>query len=313
MSKFIYLDQNKWIDLARSLKGKDSKFDKVRELIEEKVKNDEWIFPISIIHIIETSSRLDDRTRNDLVDTFEMFYNNYSILPYIYCEMFEIDNILKNLMKLETIDLNEVVIQNNSLNSVGLKQNPKYDSYFSETIKNNLNIIEKISFINILRKKIDINELNEIEKDNLEYKSGLETIRDKINKYPKQYAYQIFLVESFFERFSKSLVLFANKHNLKKEAYDTLINFNDQKCVLGFLESCSSFHAKTSLIYSISKDQYRDIDKNDFKDIAALSTALPYCDVVVTEKLWWHHVKSQKLDEKYNSIIFRDLNSLLNL
>ncbi len=51
----IYLDQNKWIDLARVMVGnpKGSEFREVYEKIEGKVKSGDWKFPLSSIHYME--------------------------------------------------------------------------------------------------------------------------------------------------------------------------------------------------------------------------------------------------------------------
>jgi len=67
------------------------------------------------------------------------------------------------------------------------------------------------------------------------------------------------------------------------------------------------------LNYSIINNTTRSFDKNDYKDISFLATAVPYCDVVVTEKFWTSLIKSNKLDQKFNTSVTNNLNDLLNL
>jgi hypothetical protein len=49
---------------------------------------------------------------------------------------------------------------------------------------------------------------------------------------------------------------------------------------------------------------------NDLEDIASLSVAIPYCDVVVTEKQWCHNARRAKLDRRFNTVILYDLKDL---
>jgi len=82
---------------------------------------------------------------------------------------------------------------------------------------------------------------------------------------------------------------------------------------LAFLESAPSFCVRTRLIYDICNDTSRPIHKNDFKDIAFLATAVPYCDVVITERTWSHLLRKNRLDVKYNTVVTNQLADLMNL
>jgi hypothetical protein len=46
---------------------------------------------------------------------------------------------------------------------------------------------------------------------------------------------------------------------------------------------------------------------NDRLDLLALAVAIPYCQVVVTERQWTHLVKRAKLDEKYGTLVTNSL------
>jgi len=51
----------------------------------------------------------------------------------------------------------------------------------------------------------------------------------------------------------------------------------------------------------------RKVDPNDMVDISVLSVAVPYCDILVTEKFWAHVVKTKHLDEKYDTFVTYEL------
>lgn len=51
-------------------------------------------------------------------------------------------------------------------------------------------------------------------------------------------------------------------------------------------------------------------EENDLNDIGALSVAVPYCDVVVTERHWRGPIRDARLDEAYGTIVLHDLREL---
>ncbi len=51
-------------------------------------------------------------------------------------------------------------------------------------------------------------------------------------------------------------------------------------------------------------------EENDLNDIAALSVVVPYCDIVVTERHWRGLIRDAHLDEAYGTIVLDDLRDL---
>jgi hypothetical protein len=51
-------------------------------------------------------------------------------------------------------------------------------------------------------------------------------------------------------------------------------------------------------------------ESNDLNDLGALSVALPYCDVVVTEKQWRHLAYQAGIPARYNTVVLDNLGSL---
>jgi hypothetical protein len=54
------------------------------------------------------------------------------------------------------------------------------------------------------------------------------------------------------------------------------------------------------------------IEPNDLNDLSFLSVAIPYCDVVVTEKQWVDLAKRKGVDRKYNTVLLSDLAELVS-
>jgi hypothetical protein len=61
------------------------------------------------------------------------------------------------------------------------------------------------------------------------------------------------------------------------------------------------------------KDVGRDWNINDLRDILALSAAIPYCDLVVTDRKAWDVTKNRaRLDDEFGTEIFCSLDDLVN-
>ncbi len=54
----------------------------------------------------------------------------------------------------------------------------------------------------------------------------------------------------------------------------------------------------------------RSINKNDIYDIAAFSIAIPYCDIVIGEKMFISIAKDRKLDALYDTKLGSSLEDL---
>lgn len=77
--EIVYLDQNKWIELARAHTGKACP-DSTKELytqLTKAVESGKVLFPLSASHIIETSKRNDAISRAELVETQAVFSRGY--------------------------------------------------------------------------------------------------------------------------------------------------------------------------------------------------------------------------------------------
>ena len=65
---------------------------------------------------------------------------------------------------------------------------------------------------------------------------------------------------------------------------------------------------------SLKTGWHRNRDKqwsaNDIYDIDAMALAVPYCDIVVTEKACHHLLTTAGMDTRMNTILLRDLTQL---
>ena len=77
-----------------------------------------------------------------------------------------------------------------------------------------------------------------------------------------------------------------------------------------FLEKLPTALCSFTLLFQRDQQTQRAIQINDMADIWHLTLAIPYSDIVVTEKMWASIAKGAKLDEKCNTVILSSLSEL---
>ena len=73
-----------------------------------------------------------------------------------------------------------------------------------------------------------------------------------------------------------------------------------------------SLDVAVTLKTSLHRDPNHRWTNNDIYDIRALALAIPYCDVVVTDRSMWSHVTRHKLPERYDTVVIPRLAELVN-
>lgn len=80
-----------------------------------------------------------------------------------------------------------------------------------------------------------------------------------------------------------------------------------------FIARLPSAFAWATLRHSKHCDLTHPWEQHDWTDISALSVAVPYCDVVITERRWAHMIKATRLAERYGTEVGYGLTSLESL
>ena len=329
---YIYLDQKIWIALARDIVKGTSNQARIDVLnkIRTSVDNGEWAFPLSLVHQLETSKRLDNRTRMELSKVMGDISQNYTIAPYL---VYKSKEFLVSLLSLHGVingklPLKDQIIKRDYANAVGLNMND------FEITSDNLSKSERESLKNDFLQYIKSKDLfpfyadyfaskelaDELQKDSEFYAKCYEEARNQLHtsvpeKY-KEYRYRIFLVKYFMEMFREELQLLHSSSAEKKidikEIFPDKI-FETYESTMNFLCGAPSFHVNATLSYEILNSKDRKLSGNDYLDISFLSSAIPYCDVVVTERSWASIAQKYKLDTTYDTKVFHKIDDLLLL
>jgi hypothetical protein len=74
-----------------------------------------------------------------------------------------------------------------------------------------------------------------------------------------------------------------------------------------------SIDAQMELEFYRDRQWTRAVSHNDLCDLWHLVLAIPYCDLVVTEKLWTRAAQETRLGRKYETAVFSDLAALADV
>jgi hypothetical protein len=80
-----------------------------------------------------------------------------------------------------------------------------------------------------------------------------------------------------------------------------------QKQLMDFFEAVPTLNTEIELAVERNQIWNRKIHRNDMADIAFLSVAVPYCDIVVTEHFFAMSAINCHLNQKYKTIILENL------
>jgi hypothetical protein len=314
MSKIIYLDQNKWIDIARAYYGREDgkKFKPVLDRLQAKVDSKEIIIPISAVHIIETARSVDKARRIRLANFISQLSKSYGILPYISVREQEITNaILIKLGKQPIYNIGEIAINRGMAHILGMELPkvpllPDYEKYLIEV--NQLEPFIAKMMIDFISREL----VEELKNEDIDAIADYEKARHlKNEKLSKEMRLRVAIMEMAQDRIIPIIIEQLKKMSIIPRPF--VDSFNDIMDWKNFFFSMPTMDIYINLHVLRDSDKGKPIHRNDTNDIAYLSIAVPYCDIVVTENYWAHQLVSNGYDRKYNTTILTDLTELLEL
>ena len=80
--------------------------------------------------------------------------------------------------------------------------------------------------------------------------------------------------------------------------------------VIAFAKRAPTAYCLWTLSYDLARDVQHSLVPNDFRDIASLSGALGYCDILVTERRWTSSARQEGLDREYGSTVINSVSDL---
>jgi len=313
--KYIYLDQNKWIDLANAVHntrpGKSrSELVTLYEKAHTAVRQGSVVFPMGIVHLYETLKCPDPAQRQRLARVMVDLSRNMTIAPQ--------ERIVEDLLQARLLELLQPGA--NAATQSVFGRGIRFATDYQSDLTRDQGLSKRVTYLVAERQNSPTGTLWFLTNPNeklrqtsnqsvggqaVELASRVEAFRDSAQARPKSYRRNEYirqttefyqpLIESILAEMGCTLDQLANKLG------------GDWA---GFFDSIPVINVLTELSTERDDQMNRAVDPNDYADVVALGTAIPYCDVVVTERFWTELAKRKRLDEEYGCTVMSDLLSL---
>lgn len=200
----------------------------------------------------------------------------------------------------------EYMLQRNPLMKYLIENNPRGISY--DFFKNDFQ--EFNEDIEVIKKNLKSGQLRDMHqktvKNHAKFLENIEKTRFRNSKMKKDLFSRYSQARALVDSVVPHLAVFMHKNKINPEK----LFLNQKERMNVFLKHLNSMNVLSILVLERDFSSDKQVISNDAYDMAHLSGAIPYCDVVVTEKMFAHITKKKKLDEMYDCVILDDLKSL---
>ncbi|MBX3037385.1 MAG: hypothetical protein KF758_10805 [Anaerolineales bacterium] len=312
----VYLDQNKWIDLAKAQVGRadGQKYQAVLEKITEVVDQGKAIFPLSWIHFVETRKKHNLKKRKELAKVMAEISQGIAIVPKSKIMNWELERAIAMAFGETPSPMPSVFGYGMSMifgrNFIEKEMNSQLHlktPYLVDRAKSVLSDKEAtVSFLVGDDEDLNSKVVNGLRDINEPFVAKMEKSRKQDKRDNDDFQERLYLAVLTKELQPKLIALLGN-HGKTVSDFFSLGLDNVRK----FFHDVPTLDIEIGLALSLNKHWDRKLKVNDTSDIAFACISIPYCDVVVTEVFLRTLVMRQKLDKKYDTKVISDLNDLL--
>jgi len=312
--KCLYLDQNKWIDLARAHYDRPGGelFKDALRAVRRGVESARVIVPFSMVNAVEAMFPRDSRRRKRLAQFMVDLSCNRTILPEQQATRWEIWNALDLLFgRGKPMPVRPLVVQQGFSNALGFD-----DLVFGPTAKEEAVVrhihspdmtMDFLSVVSVKRDRIERGRAAEGR-----WVSIFEKVRSNaalLGLGPEQRRVLAFTAMfSATGNHAPDLVWAMQGLGLTFEEFSSRVNSAED--IARLAAHVPNLDVFVTLTVARKQDLVRPIHRNDLRDLDWLSVAVPYANLIVSENYWGHQVRATGLDEKYGTVLLTDLREL---
>lgn len=324
----VYLDQNKWIELSRSRKGgfTDDLAD-TWHLAAAGVDRGLVSFPLSAIHYYETTKRRDQQSRWGLASTMAELSRMHTIAGPNTLLPLEVDAAVAKLVPGSPAPSTIHAFGVGAAHALGAAPNT-FTGLFSD---------EELRLAGVPNDGLDVIHRGLV--DAVEFAVlALTESSPNAQAIVAQTRMQMEGVNRVFADAQRSFAEGLAQRGLSHRRDEALSRFDFADIIPLFTRACRARGVvpdpdqfkDTELVERILRDipskwivremrrvRHRNPQQpwtdSDLNDVNALSGAVVYCDVVVTERQWAHHLNHEGLAQLHGSTVLYDLRQLPEL
>lgn len=323
----IYLDQNKWIDLARAAtdRSEGARFVEALSAARVAVGAGTAVFPLDLYRYWETSKRGRDRSRNDVVDVMRELSQQQTMAPPLGILDMELDAALRRRFGRPESARQQAIFGTGLRHITGDRMNwPKPD--YSVLPDGGASIPDD------RRPQLEFTLIEMLEAHL--HRAGPDTFRAAgfdlaASDHGKR-----------FVDFENKVAASITEHGLTGGAIDQAVRgadlgdirpavtkalerightwdeFIDDATVadlMRFMDDLPTRYVTNVMRSAKHRQTEQKWEPNDFIDVLALPVAAVYCDVVVTERQWVHRLSQGNVDHRYDTMLLSNTADLVNV
>lgn len=314
----VYLDQNKWIDLARAETGHPdgAPFVETLAVLKKAVVDGRVRFPLSAAHYYETGKQRDRKKRMELATTMARLAGALRIAPPHTIVPWEIHRALVEVfdLPLAVPDLavfgdgvahafsapalhysapsewHDIPLPSEWQDELQRRAGPAFEAMILASVTPE-GMPNEVS--------IAMRDLKRLTDDR--FVRGQEQVAAAVKQHGRHRLEDIMLATAYTD-IRMPVAVAANGLGLEPEQ----VGGNWRR----ILEAIPSRWVEMKLRHQRQANPQKVWQGNDLNDVTALAIAVPYCDVVITEKSWASMLSAARVPERFETTVARDLRDL---
>ncbi len=307
--RYIFLDQNHWIYLAKAFWGRPHKpaHKSVAEDLLSRVDRDEVRLPLGVIHLIEHLRAEEPGRRERLAEVFERFSRRWFIAAWNDILPIEISRAVSQTFGSSEMPPPPETLGRGFLFGVGPRGRSEFPAHWSDLDLKRLSwfaaqpeaLFDLLTFPNEpgrIRQKQHISELG---RPNAQAAESVRAVRKPYDKVVHRRAQLAGYTYDLQHYITAALTAIG-------KTFEDFLGLGLDG-LMEFWFRVPSLDVDCELTLYRDRQWSRAIKSNDVSDIGHLVTAIPYCDAVVVERFWARVTEETGLREKYRVEVFSDL------
>lgn len=302
-----------WIYLGQAHYGKSGgeKFKPALTALRAAIATGQIVCPFSAITVMETMTRKDSGSRERLAKFVVELSANRALLPRFILEVHEINQaVFRRFSGPTKISLREQVIVDGTTRAFGM--NPVV-----EGVPPDLAAVLRAEYFSpetsemFMAKGIDAETAAKLRAEDEAAASELDSIRKRARADLKDddLIERVNWADMFFNGPpGKELKAALAKMLVNPEKFST--SFKKAEDYVEFFRDIPTLDVFITIGLARDRQVGRVIEPNDLRDLDALSVAIPYANAVCTEHFCRHLAVQEKLDARYDTVVFSDLTKL---
>jgi hypothetical protein len=320
--RHIYLDQNKWIDLARAVNGTPggNRFEDVALVLRAGVDTGELSLPLSSVHYMETQNRREWNSRRRLGETMLAFSKLQTIAPPDSLLAAELDRTIVALFGASLTPRPLQVFGSGASHAFAEEYKPwRIPDEVRADIEDPVGYEREAN--RLIDRMLLLGPTPEMEAAGMpdcdpfshlevgeryaEAKEELRAVRVAESWNSGERSMRVARAQAITDH------LPAIEEALGRAGLpiDLLID-GGQEGMSAFVDATPTILASSELERHRHVASQKPWERQDLNDIAGLSVAIAYCDIVVTEGLWTDAATRSALTERLGTVVISDLADL---